>query len=417
MLKEKLNLRLFGVETPLQTTDSEGLSAEMKTYYADLLKDYAKPALVHDQFADKYPIPKNGGKVIEFRKFSSLPKALNKLVEGVTPSGKALTVTNLTATVAQYGDFVPLTDMIINTAIDNNVVQSTSILGSQAGRTLDTITREVLAGGSNAIYSSKWSGTTETAVTNRYTLDTTAKLMIGDIFKAARTLRVNNAVPVDEDFVGIIHPDIECDLLQNNGFQEVTKYVNPERMYKGEIGKLGGIRFVRSSEAKIFRGDDLCTASRTLTVASISAKVITIDEALTAAEATALVGRDLIIDGIQYEVTAAAAGAAAAATITVKDVPASNGPAADDVIYPGEGGAAGIAVYSTLILGAHAYATTEVESLGLQHIVKPVGYGDDPLNQRGACGWKATKVAKRLVEEFMVRIESASTYSSIATAN
>jgi N4-gp56 family major capsid protein len=39
------------------------------------------------------------------------------------------------------------------TAIDNNLVQATKLLGQQAGRTLDTITREELNGGTNVIYS------------------------------------------------------------------------------------------------------------------------------------------------------------------------------------------------------------------------------------------------------------------------
>ncbi len=417
MLHKKLNLRLFDAPAPVNTTDSSGLSAEMRTYYADLLKDYAKPNLVHDQFADKYPIPKNGGKTIEFRKYSSLPKALNKLVEGVTPAGKALNVTTMTATVAQYGDHVPLTDMVIQTAVDNNVVQATNVLGSQSGRTLDTVSREVLAGGTNVIYSSKWSGTTETPVTHRYDLDTTAKIVLADIFKGSRTLKTANAMPIDECFVGIVHPDIEYDLLMSDGFQEATKYANPEQLYKGEIGKFGNVRFVRSTEAKIFYGADLSASKRTLKVTSISSKTITVAEALTATEASALVGRELLITGVHYNVTAATAGTAGTATITVDSVPGTGAPVANDIVYPGEGGKEGIAVYSTLILGAHAYATTEIDGMGLQHIVKPLGYGDDPLNQRGSCGWKATKVSKRLVEEFMLRIESASTFSTSAVAN
>ena len=44
---------------------------------------------------------------------------------------------------------------------------------------------------------------------------------------------------------------------------------------------------------------------------------------------------------------------------------------------------------------------------GIENIDKQKGYGNDPLNQRGTVGWKATHVAKRLVESYMIRIESA----------
>lgn len=144
-------LTMFAGNTNVTTQTGEGqnLSPEMKVYYSDYLIDMAEPELIHDQFGQKHPIPKNGGKTIEFRRYSPLPKALTPLTEGITPDGQKLDVSTVTATVAQYGGFVELSDMLLLTAIDNNLVQATKLLGSQAGRTLDTITREVLNGGTN----------------------------------------------------------------------------------------------------------------------------------------------------------------------------------------------------------------------------------------------------------------------------
>ena len=144
-------LQLFADNT--MTTETAGLSDEMKAYYEMRLIDNAEPNLVHDQFGDKYPIPQNGGKTIEFRKYSPLPKALKGLTEGVTPDGSTLEVTAVTAAVNQYGDWVQLSDLLELTAVDRNVEQCTKLLGAQAGRTLDTITREVLCGGTNVLLS------------------------------------------------------------------------------------------------------------------------------------------------------------------------------------------------------------------------------------------------------------------------
>ena len=65
-------------------------------------------------------------------------------------------------------------------------------------------------------------------------------------------------------------------------------------------------------------------------------------------------------------------------------------------------------------MGANAYGTTNVEGGGLQSIVKQLGSGGtaDPLNQRATAGWKAIKTAEILYDDYLVRIESASTYSS-----
>ena len=84
-------------------TGDSGLTAEMKTWYDDYLIENAKTKLVHDQFAQTRDIPANNGKTVEFRKYAPYPKALTPLTEGVTPSGRKLSVSTLTATIAQYG--------------------------------------------------------------------------------------------------------------------------------------------------------------------------------------------------------------------------------------------------------------------------------------------------------------------------
>ncbi|MDE8718672.1 N4-gp56 family major capsid protein, partial [[Eubacterium] siraeum] len=42
------------------------------------------------------------------------------------------------------------------------------------------------------------------------------------------------------------------------------------------------------------------------------------------------------------------------------------------------------AIFSPLVIGAHDYAVTDVTGGGLEHIIKQLGYGDDPLNQRSS---------------------------------
>lgn len=145
-----MDLRLFDANT--QVTTQQSLTEEMKTFYSDYLIDAAEPELVHDQFAQKHPIPANGGKTIQFRRFAPLGKALTALTEGVTPDGQSLSMTTVEAAVRQYGGYIQMSDLLLLTAIDNNLTMATKLLGAQAGRTLDTITREVLVGGDNVQY-------------------------------------------------------------------------------------------------------------------------------------------------------------------------------------------------------------------------------------------------------------------------
>ena len=245
-----LNLQLFA-DMNTNVTGDAGLSVEMKKFYDMNLIDEAKPNLIHDQFGQKRPIPANGGKKIEFRKFASLPKALTALTEGVTPDGKKLTVTSLEAEVAQYGDYIVQSDVLELTALDNTIVEATKILGNQAGLTLDTITRNVLQSGTNVFYAPKADGS---AVDSRTALDNTCVLTVDLVKRVVAFLKKNNAPKINGSYVAIIHPYVAYDLMSDPEWIDAHKYATPENIYEGEIGKIAGVRFVESSEAKVYEG-------------------------------------------------------------------------------------------------------------------------------------------------------------------
>lgn len=405
-----INLALFG-EGNTNTTASEGLSEEMKTFYSDYLIDSAEPELVHDQFGQKQPIPKNGGKTIQFRKYSPLPKLTTPLEEGKTPDGQTLNMTIVEATVAQYGGYIELSDMLLLTAIDNNLVQATKLLGGQAGRTLDTITREVLAGGTNVQYA-EGQVRARTALVgggesgNHY-------LTVNAVRMAVRTLKRMNAPRKDGGFVAIIHPDCSYDLMSDPNWKYPHQYQDTSNIYEGEIGKIEGVRFVETSEAKIFDGENLAGNIRNLTVKTALATAgteITVKEAISEGQAESLSGRKVLIGGEVYTINSASGNTAGNAKITLSNAITVE---ANTIIYPGEGGASGRSVYATLVIGDNAYGVTDIQDGGLQHIVKQLGSAGtaDPLNQRATAGWKATKTAVRLVEEYMVRIETTASAS------
>lgn len=399
-------LQLFADVTNATTSNTTGndLSAEMVIYYDKNLLKEAGPYLVHRQFAQKRNIPKNNGKTINFRKYDSLPKAKAPLVEGVKPNGQALNVTSVNCNVNQYGAYVRITDMLELTGVDKNVIEAQRLLGSQAGRTLDTIDRDEMQSCTNASFASKWSGTTETEVTMRHQLDNTSILTVELVERVAAKLKAQNAPTFDDNcYIAIIHPYNSYQLRRDKEWQNVKEY-NPGDFYKGEIGKIGGVRFIETTEAKIYCGENLAGTTRNLAVnGAVTAntqKTITFDGGTVAEHA--LKDRKIIVGGNLYEVDDN--------TATVITVKGENLPAiADDaVIYPGEGSSDGGAVFGTLFLGRDAYGDTEVEGGGLQSIVKPLGSGGtyDPLNQISTAGWKAIAGCKLLLPQYICRVES-----------
>ena len=248
-----INLQLFA-NPNVQTTLMGDLSAEMKTFYDMTLIDEATSNLVHDQFGQKRPIPANGGKTIEFRKFAPLAKATTPLTEGVTPDGKSLAVSTITATVNQYGDYITQSDVLELTALDNTILEATKLLGRQAGLTLDTIVRDILHSGNNVTYCPKVADGVETAVTSRGDLDASSQLTVKVIQQVVAKLRGQNAPTIGGKYVAIIHPYVAYDLMRDPEWIDAHKYANPANLYEGEIGEIAGVRFVQTTEAKVYEG-------------------------------------------------------------------------------------------------------------------------------------------------------------------
>ena len=405
--------------TNLNTTVETGhLAVEVKEFYDEALIRLAGPNLVHDQFGQKRPIPQRKGDSVEWRNFSKLPKALTPITEGVTPTGSKIRANGIYGRPNQYGDYVETTDRLNLVAIDNVKSETAKLLADQAGLTLDTVVRNELVGGTNVMYCPSVSGGTVTPVNSRTNITGNCRLRVKDVFKAAAILKSVNTPKINGSYVAIIHPDVSYDLMMEAGeawigLQKNTG--NVSKIYNGELGSLGGVRFVESTEAKIWGPAEINNGVSRLTIASdVSASTsVTVNETLVAGSYSP--GIPVYVDGTANTITAIAVDSGTGvATLTLGSAITKS---AGTLICGQGGGKDGSAVYATLFLGENAYGVTSIEGGGLQYIAKQLGYGNDPLDQRGSQGWKAIKGAKRPVEEYMLRVESGGEFSDTAEAN
>lgn len=232
---------------PVQTTLLNGtgndISPTIQTYYDKKLLDRLVSNFVHFQFGQKRPIPKMGGKNINFRKFTSLTPATTALIEGNAPTGSNINITQVTATPAQYGNFVEVSDVLDMVAIDPVLDEMADVLGEQAAETLDVITRDRLVQG----------GTVRQNANNRLTesaITTSDVLTVNEIRKAIRTLKNGKAKPLaDGYYIAIVHPNAVYDLQGDSAWVNASQYAGSTQIFNGEIGKLYGVRFVESPNA------------------------------------------------------------------------------------------------------------------------------------------------------------------------
>ncbi len=247
---------------PTNITTRSDIPAEVNVFYDEVALTRALPMMIHAAFGQKRQIrPNSGSDTIKFRRYSSLTVATTPLSEGTTPDGQKLSVTDITAQVNQYGDFVEITDKVQTESIDPVLVEVAEVLGEQQGATNDQLTRTILAAGTTVQYADGVGARASVAASNKIDED--------EFDKAVRTLSSGNArkitgfssvspgqgtVPIPPCYVAIISEKTAYDARKLAGFVPVEQYVVNAPMLPGEIGKVGLVRLCETTNAKVFTG-------------------------------------------------------------------------------------------------------------------------------------------------------------------
>lgn len=230
----------------------------VSTYYNRQMLTKAKPLLVHAKWGQVKDIPRGNGDSIRFRRYALLTPTSTPLVEGVTPTLDTLSITNVDATIQQYGRGYLLTDKLLFTTLDPILMEVADILGQNAADTLDQLVRDELATTTSIQYAS--SATTNGTVTSAMKITKT------EIQEAVRTLKNNkaskissmvnasdgfNTSPIDAAYIGIVHPNTTFDLKNIPGFIRVEEYGQKGAM-EGEVGALDEVRFIETTNGKVY---------------------------------------------------------------------------------------------------------------------------------------------------------------------
>jgi N4-gp56 family major capsid protein len=243
------------------------ISPAVAAYSVVRMLDRALPMLQLEKFGQTYVLPTNSTQTAKFRRYYlagatgaagsgsgsfSTPTAITPLVEGVTPSGSTLANTDYSVQVAQYGDFITITDVINDTHTDNVLQQATDILGEEAATTVETLRFNVLKAGTNVFYASSVAGRVNVALA----------VTLSDLRRVATALNRQNAKKitsvvastadyntksVEAGYMCVCHPDLETDLRSISAFKPVADYGPHTSPMEGEIGSIEQVRFLTST--------------------------------------------------------------------------------------------------------------------------------------------------------------------------
>lgn len=322
----------------------------------------ALPLLVFEKFGQSYPMPTNSTQTAKFRRYFLsgatgaagsgsgafyTPLATTPLVEGVTPEGRTLANQDYTVQLAQYGDYVTITDVVSETHPDNILAEATDLLGENAAETVETLRYNVLKAGTNVFYANQVASRALVAsaisrTDQRRVTTALARQNAKKITSVIASRPDYGTASVEAGYVAVVHPDLETDIRNMTGFKATSDYGTHQSPWEGEIGTVEMVRYIATTVAKPFL----------------------------------------------------AAGVVVATAPTLRSTAGVN-----------------IDVYPVIFFSRDAFGIVPLKgnSAMTPMVVNPKPAPGDPLGQRGTVGWKLWTATVILQEAFMIRLEVGAT--------
>lgn len=237
----------------IELIGASGMTNELKQFYDKKLLSVALKNLVFAQYGVKRPIPARGGKSIEWRRFEKIVGGTTALTEGTPPSSTQATVSTVTATISQYGQYSALSDILETQSFDPLINEYVEKYGINAAEVYDVIIRDVVDATTTEQYAD---AATVVATSGAGAVGSGNYLDAAEILEARRTLRRADAKPLmDSKYVCIIHPDNAKDLFEDpdivDAFQYAQNRGNDNPLASGVLGDWMGVRFVESTNVQV----------------------------------------------------------------------------------------------------------------------------------------------------------------------
>tara|TARA_Y100000401_G_scaffold72718_1_gene58741 strand:- start:665 stop:1615 length:951 start_codon:yes stop_codon:yes gene_type:complete len=187
----------------------------------------------------------HNGSGVQFTFYADMAQATSALTENSDVTAVALTDSAVTVTLAEYGNAVITSAKVRGTSFLNVDADAANIVGYNMADSLDKIVSDVVNAGTNVDYSG--------GAANRGALTTGDEYTAADGRKAVAQLRSRNAPGWENNnYMGIIHPDVSYDLRADTAVTDVIQYQVQQdgaAIRAGSIGTFNGIMYIENPRA------------------------------------------------------------------------------------------------------------------------------------------------------------------------
>lgn len=237
-------------------TNVTQLPPAVREYYDRLLLLTAYPKLIYTKFAQKRMLPTKNGDTVVFRRYSKLDTVTVPIVDGVTPPGTQLSVTDIKARVDFYGNFITFTNQVELTVEDQVLNVSTKLLAQNLGQTFDEVTRDCLASTSSILQCANGVNLNTPTELTKADLDAVVKTLLGnDVDMISEMISGSNSfatTPIRPAFWGYIDTDLLDDLEAVSNFVSTANYGKQDSsILDAEWGATGNIRWLYTSAGSV----------------------------------------------------------------------------------------------------------------------------------------------------------------------
>lgn len=239
-----------------QTTSSALSAAITFKVQSTVLKNLRASLVYADRAFAQEGTFNSGFDTLTFVSSPDIAINVTPLVEGTTPTARALSIGTVTVSTAQYGDLVEITDLAKVKSPVEIVQIGSERLSRQASESIDQVCRDVIAASGTPAYL----GVGNPA--NRAAIAATDLMRSIDLRKLrAKMVKGKIPIPADGYFRLGVHPNVAYDLRTDSStgnWTDVNKYAQPDTILRGEVGRMDGFRIMEIVNAP--------TASSTVTV-------------------------------------------------------------------------------------------------------------------------------------------------------